>query len=452
MIRPEASPSLEDILEAFAEFKSQRPAGMVDSMHYGFVLRNLGMIDREGAPEAILQLEDLAAGIKDEWLPHLTPLLGMHAWRAGRLQMRSSVTRIWTDLSPVARGHYLAGFSYSLMSWSVWEDENALISGHILCNLADASLSAECAAEIAANALRSNSLDLLKAVLAHRDFDPDGQINRNRGYPDQTGFARQLSVLSTRVIDVLLEAAVRCQKPEAARILLDLGASPDLPCWTLERSFNEWFSLLSFALDLMSGKEGEARTSLATLIDLLLQYGADPQGLECEGKNNPLLHAIRGRHWELVDRLLELGARFEGSVAYQPDDFLLKGQFIPAGHPLLHHSSKDLDWVTATLGPLIPLVNFWEVPLFYQGHSQGGWTTTFLCYFLKDEHLLLLKKYVSKGLPTKLSATIIWDLVKGGHCQALCYLQRDNPLLPQILSRIREHWPDFGAPKSEVSR
>ncbi|GAA5138829.1 hypothetical protein GCM10023213_18450 [Prosthecobacter algae] len=406
-------------------------------MHYGFALRYHGMFDREGLPESLLQLESSVGGIGKDELSQITPLLETHAWRVGWMQMRTLPTRVWTDLSPKARARYLAGFSYNLSSSSNSPDINAVISGDILQKLAAASLDAECTAEIGANAIRSNCLDVVKAVLVHRNFDPDGHVCRNPENSNQNHFAQQLSSLSTRVLDVLLEAAVRCQKPEAARILLDLGASPDLPCWNLERSFNDWFSLLSFSLDGMNQTDGDAPMAL---VDLLLEYGANPQGLECEGKNNPLIHAIYRNHWELVDRLLELGARFDGGM----DETAKRLRAEPSR---MYYSQADLDWVTQALGPLIPLVNFWEVPWFFKGHAQGGYHRTFLSYFLKDNELPMLKKYVARGLPTKLTSTIVLDMVKGGYCQALSYLLRDNPNLPQVLSRICERRPDFCSPK-----
>lgn len=440
MNNSEAPSSLAEIIEALAAYRSQRPIGMIESMHYGFSLRNHGMFDREEQPEPMLQLERLVGEIGNEWLPQITSLMEVQAWKAGKMQMRALPTRIWSDLTPSARAHYLAGLSYNLMSWLIPPDVNAALSEEILQKLETAALDAECAAEIAANAIRSGCLDLLKAVLAHHNFDPNGQVCRDRGPFDQERFSQHLSVLSTRVLDVLLEAAVRCQKPEAASILLDLGASPDLPCWNLERSFNDWFSLLSFSLNGMNQTDGDAPTAL---VDLLLEHGADPQGLECEGKNNPLIHAIYRSHWELVDRLLELGARFEGGL----DETAKRIQAEPSW---MFYSQADVDWVNQALGPLIPLVNFWEVPWFHRGHAQGGYTRTFLSYFLKDDELPLLKKYVARGLPTKLTATIVLDMVKGGYCQALSYLLGDNPHLPQILSRICERRPDFCSPKSSA--
>jgi hypothetical protein len=83
----------------------------------------------------------------------------------------------------------------------------------ILRKLPDASLDAESAVEIAANAIQANRLDVLDAVLSHHDFRGDGYVPRINGYPEQMRFERQLSQHSTRLLDVLLEAAVRCYQP-----------------------------------------------------------------------------------------------------------------------------------------------------------------------------------------------------------------------------------------------
>jgi hypothetical protein len=85
--------------------------------------------------------------------------------------------------------------------------------------------------------------------------------------------------------------------------------------------------------------------------------------------------------------------------------------------------------------------------LFHKGNSQGGWTTTFLNCVLADEELPFLKKYEALGLPTTLTPALILDIVHGDHQEALLYLLRDNPNLPQIMFLIRRYKPDFGTAK-----
>ena len=72
------------------------------------------------------------------------------------------------------------------------------------------------------------------------------------------------------MLDVLLEAAVRCRCPSAMRVLLERGSCPDIPCWRLERNSNKWLSALSFAIDAF----GEANDGMR--LQLADSFQADP--------------------------------------------------------------------------------------------------------------------------------------------------------------------------------
>ncbi|MEN3942991.1 hypothetical protein WJU23_16960 [Prosthecobacter sp. SYSU 5D2] len=438
------------IIEALAATGTGRPAGMVDWMHYGFALR-YGEAGRggEGAAE-LWQLEEGADALTPAHLAEILPLYEARAWTAGALGLRRLPDLLGDALTPAARGCYLAGLSGRLQSGEGMfpAEPHPCLPEEILPALQAADLDARCAAEIGANAIRTDCTELLLAVLDHPQFHADGSVLRVCGFPDQERFSRQISQLATRVLDVLLEAAVRCRRPAAMRVLLERGACPDLPCWNLERSYNEWFSLLSFAVHELG--QDSSRSQGREMTDLLLQHGASPQGLECEGLNNPLMHAMRSGQWEVADRLLELGARFEGGSYSKPDDCKINGPLIPGGHPLIGYPKKDLDWVERAIRPLLPLADLWQVPLYYKGNGQGGQSATFLHYVLDDTRLPLLKKYEALGLSTCLTPALFIDIVRGGHYQALLYLLRDHPHLPRLVFRIRRRQPDFGTSQRQL--
>lgn len=457
MSAPETTRTIAKWVEALALTGTKRPEGVVDWMHYGFALRYGGVRDSVEGEEAWAQLEEAANTLGDEMLSKVLPVLETRAWTAGTLLLHHLPALLWPELSALARGRYLAGLARHIRRAA---NPNAIdilvgdqLSGvsapavfdvvtEILQKLPTASLDAESAAETGANAIQTNRLDVLDAVLSHRSFHGDGYVPRINGYPVQMRFERQLSQHSTRLLDVLLEAAVRCHQPTAMRILLERGASPDIPCWNLERSFSDWFSALSFAIHAL--REVEDTTHVEEMIELLIKHGANAQGLECEGANNPLMHAMRGQHWSLVDRLMDRGACFKGGWNQKPEDFKIKGPLIPGGHPLIAYRQTDLDWVNQTIAPLVPLAEYWQVPLFYKGHAQGGYTTTFLNCVLADEILPLLKKFEALGLPTTLTPALMSDIVNGGSYEALLHLLRDNPNLPRVMFRIRRRKPDFG--------
>lgn len=454
---PEATRTADECIQALALTGTKRPQGIVDWMHYGFALRYGGLSDFVEGEGEWEQLEKTAGALGKETLIKVLPLLEVRAWTAGTLLMCRLPSLLGPELSAHARGRYLAGLSRHIRRAANPEALDILIGDHlngtsapavfdvvteILRKLPDASLDAESAAEIAANAIQANRLDVLDAVLSHHDFRGDGYVPRINGYPHQMGFERQLSQHSTRLLDVLLEAAVRCYQPSAMRILLESGAAPDLPCWNLERSFSDWFSALSFSIHALRDVEDTA--DVQEMIELLIKHGANAQGLACEGINNPLMLAMRSQRWGLADRLLEHGACFKGGQDYKPEDFIKKGQFIPGGHPLITYRQHDLDWVMQTIAPLVPLAEPWQVPLFYKGNAQGGVTTTFLNCVLADEKLPLLKKYEALGLPTTLTPPLISDIVAGGYYDALVHLLRNNPNVQRVMFRIRRHKPDFG--------
>lgn len=460
MSTPETTRTLEECIKALALTATKRPPGMVDWMHYGFALRYGGNRNYLESEEEWRQLEEDADSLGSEMLMRIPPLFDGHAWTAGTLMMLRLPGLLWPQLTAVARGQYLAGLARHMrntehplsveflnrdLSDGIGVPTGFDAAAEVLRGLPEAGLSAESAAEIGANAIRSNRLDVLDSVLTHPDFNEDGCVTRVNGYPEQMGFEQQLSQHSTRLLDVLLEAAVRCHKPSAMRTLLERGASPNILCWNLERSFNDWFSALSFAIHALRAVEDKAHVQ--EMIELLIKHGANAEGLACEGLNNPLIHAMRSGRWSLVDSLLEHGARFSGGGDYKPQEFKKEGRFIPAGHPLLHYRQEDLDWVREMISPLVPLAEFWQVPLFHKGNAQCGWTTTFLDYVLADEELPLLKKYEALGLPTTLTPALFLNIVQGGHREALLYLLRDNPNLPQIMFLIQRYKPDFGKPK-----
>lgn len=313
----------ERCIEALAETSTRRPVGMVGWMHYGYALRYGGIRDFVEGEDEWRQLDKGTQVLGKNILSRVVPLLEARAWTAGNLLLRQLPSVVWQDLTPVARGHYLAGLSTHMRRAANPDSIEFLIAdqlsgtdspdlfdvtGELLQRLPTVSLDEEVAAEIGANAIHSGRLDVLRTILSRPDL-PEGPVCRVGERRDTRRWEKQLSQHSTRVKDVLLEAAVRCHHAEAMRLLLDCGASPDIPCWNLERSYNQWFCALSFAIHAAT----EHTTAVAqAMIDALLDHGADPQGLECDGRNHPLMRAMLQQEWRLADRLLALGAKFEG--------------------------------------------------------------------------------------------------------------------------------------------
>jgi hypothetical protein len=307
--------TVDKFIEVLSATETKRPEGIVDWMHFGLAMRYGGIKDVVEGQEEWRQLEKRADGLTKETLNKILPLLERRAWAVGTLLMCRLPGLLSPQLFAVARGRYLGGLSRHIQRAEKPNSMDVAIGGfdvaaEVLRKLPDASLDAEAVAEIGANAIKANRLDVLDAVLSHHDFSGDGYVARINGYPDQVGFEKQLSQHSTRMLDVLLEAAVRCRCPSAMRVLLERGACPNIPCWRLERNSNKWFSALSFAIDAFG--EANDDPDIEEMIGLLLKHGANAQGLACEGLNNPIMLAMRNQRLALADRLREHGACLPG--------------------------------------------------------------------------------------------------------------------------------------------
>jgi hypothetical protein len=439
------TPSFHESLISLASLPEVRPPGLLEDMHYGFDLRYGGYQHSPNGGEEWRSLEEMAAALETRQLEGILPVLEARAWEAGSHLAVRLALKFWPRLSNEAQGSFLGGVARHLSGprrvKGRLEEENKL-ADFMTERIPGAHLDAQASAEIAANAVRANEPGILSAVLDHPQFEPNAIIDRLTATGPANRFANQISLHATRTLDVLLECAVRCLQPNSAERLLKLGANPDLPCWNLERSYNEWFSLLSYALH--SIWHSEKTADAIRIFDLLLEHGANPQGLPCEGLNHPLKLALDNQRWDIADRLLDLGACFNGGRSLTPKEFEKLGRLIPAGHPHFGVFDEDLLWVEEKIAPLMPLLKPWQVPLFYLGNAQGGSNSTFLNSLLSEEHLDKLKHYEVRGLPARLTPALIINLVKWGHYAALLHILRHEPNLPRLMFSIRRRNPSIG--------
>lgn len=433
MSAPPKEKTIEDWVQTIADATATRPPGMVELMHYGFYLRYKPFGGQCESEESWYALNTLVADGSTVDIQVIKPLFERHSWTAGHLQLEALAQRLWDTISRHARGQYLAGLSIR------WNSEDSL--EWVLGRLSDCDFDDRAAAEVAVNAIAANQLALLKTLLERSDL-PMGRIARFTDHREQQGFQNQISALSERFQDVLLEAAVRCHRIDAAKLMLERGANPNIPCWRLERSYNEWFSALSFSIHEICNR-GD---SDEVLTQMLLDAGADPQGLPCEGLNKPLFLAMAGDRWALADKLLALGARFSGGDG--------EVQHVNAGgetvvlsprQPFFAVFAKDRKWITTAIQPLLEMPELPHGPFYYRGNGQGGQCSTFLDCLLSDADVPNLKKYEKLGLPVELSVPEFHHAVSSGCYNALLYLLRNHPQLPRVMFRIRRHNPDFGA-------
>jgi len=172
----------------------------------------------------------------------ITALLEQRAWTVGSLHLMPLAERIWLRLYRVARGNFLAGLAGARLQ------DRGEAADWMHAHLPDCDFESASAAEVGACMAGAGQLDLLRAILGRSDL-PKKRVKRLTGSMHQHRFEREIRQISTRLLDVWLEAAIRSRRVGAVKLLLERGANPNIPCWLLERSYNESFGALSFAID-----------------------------------------------------------------------------------------------------------------------------------------------------------------------------------------------------------
>lgn len=356
--------------------------------------------------------------------------VGRHSWEVGFLGRTDTLEKCWADLTPRQRGLALGGVSENDSDWE-W----------ILARLPEAELGAVETCEIACNALSAGNEPVLATVLA-ASSDLAGEVPRYESPIRKIGrFAETLGQLSCRCIDLVLEAALIRRSPEGVRLALLHGASPDIPVWLLERSFNEKHCALSFSI----------KNRMALAVSALISAGASPKGIPFCSANQPLFEAISTRQDALAIRLLKKqaaladGGEDQGRRKRIREVRRKKPRLIsPGADYFFGHFDDELDWAKKSVGSLIPFVPVEEKPCFYHGDGQGGYWRTFLDVLGGDVERL--KRFERHGLDSRLSAEEFLTLVDGGHYDKLLHLLAHEPehIRASVLFRIRRRNLSFG--------
>ena len=322
----------------------------------------------------------------------LIPLVEKHAWLIGRLGLAPLAERIWPGLSRSARGNYLAGISNHMSGDS---------APAFTAKAAEADFSPAALCELAVNRLAQDQWQTVIGLLDN-PTTLTGEIQRfvafrskvlNRKY-------KAIDALSHRVVDILLEAALRLGKTEAVGDLLNRGASPNIGLWQVFSSCSHRYCALSYAI----------KNDLLPCVPLLLDAGATPDGNKFSGQGQPLLFALHGGNWSIADLLLQRGARFDGGKL---DNF---GVF--------HPSDETVEWVRQIAGqkfPLEPIITKPQCDTPFDG--MYGMSHTYLTAMLgRADRLNHLKKYVLLGLDARPTAEELAYGIELGDVSCLEYL------------------------------
>lgn len=328
-----------------------------------------------------------------------------HAWEIGRLGLQELANHCWIHLSPHARGRLLAGLSDLLEFFDLGmapidlmktsdpklADEIEALEEWLLRRLPESTLTAESTLELACNAVLDCSERLLVAVLGQgaswltQSVERMEPLEANR-WSRESSWSQQISGLSHRVIDMVLEASVFRGWIPGARFALMHGADSNLRLWALERSYNEKFTVLSHAIS-------EKKPELAML---LIESGASPAA---EASSKALHFAIAQEDDTMADRLLAAGFGFSHGEPIEDLQRLKTGK---DWNLVYLNNCNEADVERAhKLAESLPLVSAREVAWFYDGDAQGGrWRTTLALFLFKDDSQRL-QIYAAKGLPLK---------------------------------------------------
>ena len=423
---------LRNKLEQLRERPAMEPRGWFRWLHDSSWIRCSYVITEKGAvpnPTEIPSAADaepwrISKEMSEVPGPEIESLLhevfAGHARTFGVLRERSVAERCWAAADPISRGCFLSGFSCH-----AYESEQR---AWIVARLADVKFTAASACELGVNAMVFRLPEFLASALA----DPEISCHRLARL-DDSRWLKNIEQISDTIADLLLEAALKERYLPGVEASLAAGANPNLAVWCLERSFNEAFSALAYAID----------CDVSEIADALLRAGADPRGTAYGGYDQPLFYALAKDRDELADRLLAAGSSFSRHGGDAGD---AKGAFYGCFR-------DELDWAHRAIGGLAPLVDVATKRCFYMGNGQGGSQHLMLPMVVGyTDNLERLKKYEALGLDTALSAEEICKLIDADAFRCLAYLlEKLGPsVCGKAFFRIRRRKPEFGAVRCEI--
>lgn len=372
--------------------------------------------------------ESLHKRVADQEL--LLKVLNRHAYLAGARQLKGTVLAYWDRLDGLAQASFLAAVTE--------RSESKQCLDMVVTHIKHLEFTPESLCQLACNAVKYNRLDVLELLLSgtadltsHIDRSGDS-INGNSWELDG------VAMLSHRLIDMILEAALIWSRTEAVVLALKSGADPNIPIWELQRSCNVKHSPLSYVMSL----------KLMDLVEILLQYGASPSGTTYAGKNLELNEAISKGWDELAERLIANGASLKPPDTKKPCSIARGSEHEvigPGGPYFFGHFREDLLWAHNVIGKLIPLVPIAEKQTLYWANAQGGQYRTILCGLVCN--IDRFKRYEALGLDTRLTAQEFCSIVKCKSSEGLSYLlsKYGDDVRDKVFAAIRERNPEFGA-------
>ncbi len=377
-----------------------------------------------------IELPEFAADFSDFWAANPNQVLSVvarHAWALGTIGKTDLAEKCWAGIMPESRGAFLAGLSEIANSPEIQE----WITNHVT----GASFSPESACQLACNSIRYSNDTVLASIILNAEVNWLAPVLRGFGNDRaDLEWHKILRQLSNRLIDLILEAAILCNKPEAVQAALKRGAHPDIPIWRLERSYNEQYCALSYVIQ--NGQDDLAK--------ILLEAGANPKGTAFGADDAPLYFALSTGADDMAEQLVMRGAAIKPITPYPGTESAKPGPFKYFGV-----SSDEIGWAKTSFLSLIPLTDIGEKVDFHEGNAQGGYYRTFLQILMHGDRVDRLIKYEAMGLDTRLTAEELCTAVNVNAHNCLTHLLSKNgpETLAQVMEHIRVRKPDFGKHK-----
>ncbi|RBP36864.1 hypothetical protein DES53_1155 [Roseimicrobium gellanilyticum] len=348
------------------------------------------------------------AVIGDHWdkfgklAPEVVFLAEERSWTLGAVIGPRLGLRLWPLLSPRAKANYLAGTSL------LTEIEKRLV---LMPEYSDMEVDwdADSLAAFVCNAIYYEKNDRFLRAVSGRDLRAM-TITRNRD--GQHGWvAEDIPEPERRLVDVFYECALRSMNVPVLKYCLQHGAEPN-PLLETRKYTTRWSTALSYLMDKYNDSTGY-RTHPKGLVDLILQHHPAGEGHPLEGLNRPLYMAWSNKRLDAVDRLLDLGAKFEGGFfARTPLSPEVKAQVLPPSVSRMAVSNEfglsirdraKLNELWEAVSDAIPLSPWHEVPWY-----EGGWCAykmfgNFMGTVLYRNDPTYLQRFLSRGMPLKLT-------------------------------------------------
>ncbi len=361
-----------------------------------------------------------------------------NAWLFGMDGNLLLLDKLWGHIAPSVRGQVLAGVSERPeMKWVIGKCERgnpivfeAASATQICCNLISDKRLVRSAVQKTLSFILESAVDWGEQIVERLD-----DLNGER----EVRWNDFMEPLSQRAIDRCLEAAVRKGDAESAKLFLAAGADPDVGIWRLERGYNECCCALSYAIE----NNGED-----SLVQSLLDAGADPAGTEYGGLNKPLYLAVYCEKYDLAELLLDMGATFTGGQKGAINPYNSRRTPI-ATYLSMGKEPTDISWMELFIGRHMFFRNPEDIPYFHHSNSQGGYFYSFLSILMMRNDIAILRKFLSHRLPLDLSVYDMLVAIASDSSRCLPYVLEQLNAPSEVINQILDHFPNFAKDRQE---